>query len=210
MGNLNMRELCFLMIICALTACTAAGCKKGLKQNPPSPAVQEQTVSAKVSVDTGDVQDAVAEQYDEAVISINGDFMDKAISTSTLMDAAGYDEYKIASFSQLDNSAFKFYKVSELEIYDDILSVLILASSENKNVCWLVNYDKDKNYISSLIVGYDEMTGNSAGVSSVINPYKKPCIIKQESYTSDSKELVKTELLSSGHFNEISRVDVGK
>jgi len=60
------------------------------------------------------------------------------------------------------------------------------------------------------MVGYDEFTENTAGVSSVINTSKKPCIIEQESYSADSRELVKTELLPSGHFNEISRVDVAK
>jgi len=151
MDNLNIRKLCFLAIICALALCTAAGCKRGLKRGTgtPSPAAQEQTAPAKISVDTDtaqkqDVSEAAAKQYDESVIRVNGDFMDKSVSTSTLIDVAAYDEYKIASFSKPDNSAFKFYKISELKFYEDILSVLIIAASENKNVCWLVNYDKDK------------------------------------------------------------------
>ncbi|MCL2144804.1 MAG: hypothetical protein FWH43_04855 [Endomicrobia bacterium] len=201
-----------LFLIAAFAVCWfAAGC--GDKE-----AGREETVVRETNV----IESAPGEEINEVIVYgnddpdedadkmfINSEFMANALEDSMQLDPKDIDFYQIPLFSKLDKKAFKYYMVSDVRIFGDISSLLILAASERENVCWLVNYDKNNRYIASLRVGYDELADGANGTDSVINLKGAPYYIELTNYALQSKENVKTEILASGKFNEISRMDAG-
>jgi hypothetical protein len=151
----------------------------------------------------------IDDMRDGLKLVINSEFMEEASEGSLQLDSKDSKFYQIAAFSALNKSDFKYHIVSETAIFDNISSLLILAASARENVCWFVNYDRKNNkYIASLNVGYSGLGNDSKSINSVIYLKAAPYYIDTTIRSPESEETVKTEMFSSGKFNEVSRIAI--
>jgi hypothetical protein len=202
-----------LFFVAALVVCgLVAAC--GEKEVERKESVDVKETTAVESVPGEEIKEVLVDAQGEPVedntkIFINSEFMMKALEDSMQLDSKDFDFYQVSSFSNLDKNKFKYYIVSNVQIFDDISSLLILAASEHENVCWLVNYDKNNRHIAALTIGYDEWSENANAIDSVINTKGAPYYIEIANRSLDLKEIIKMEVLASGKFNEISRTNAG-
>ncbi len=118
-----------------------------------------------------------------------------------------YGEYGITSLNPLgmaesfvyDNMDVSFSIISEIELYDNIRSLIIRGDTEHTLGIWLVNYDNNHEYIDSYPVGYDEWAESASWTTSVIHIQSEP-YIEQESVSWEDKENSSIEILQSGKF----------
>lgn len=72
-----------------------------------------------------------------------------------------FDKYRLKNFSRLQEGQrqFKYYLLEDLQLNSSFSSLLIAEYYESEQACWLVNYDKSGNIISSLEIFYDNAEG---------------------------------------------------
>ncbi|MCL1971914.1 MAG: hypothetical protein FWG57_02860 [Endomicrobia bacterium] len=208
-----MERVLFFVMVFAVCGFTVGCGEKAAKQNEISAVRETAAVESAPGEEIREVRiNDIGNMplQDNSKLAVNSEFMMKVLEDGMQLDSKDFDFYQIASFSNHDRKEFKYYMGSYVQIFDDISSLLILAASEHEHICRLVNYDKNNKYIASLIVGYDEWADSSNGIDSVINLKGAPYYIELTSRSAETKEIIKTEVLASGKFNEISRMNVGQ
>jgi len=207
-----MKRVLFFVMAFAVCGFTAGCGEKTAKQEKISGVRENAAIESAPGEEISEIiindADNMPSQ-DKLKLVVNSEFMMKVLEDSMQLDSKDFDFYQISSFSNHNKKKFKYYMCPYVQTFDDISSLLILGASEHENVCWLVNYDKGNKYIASLIVGYDELAGSANGIDSVINLKGAPYYIELTNRSSESKEIVKTEILASGKFKEISRMNAG-
>lgn len=201
-----------LLFVAAFVMCIfVSGCKGGEDDVRHTDTAENIPAAVIESAPGEDIQQTIVnEEADrDGKIFIDADFFVEALEESMELDSKDYEFYNISSFSNLNSKTHKFFMVSDVQIYKDISSLLILALSDKESACWLVNYGKNNKYISALTVGHTGPDKKSIKTESVINTKRAPYYIDITNSSPESKESIKVEILPTGQFNEISRINAG-
>ncbi|MDR0468101.1 MAG: hypothetical protein LBG67_04545 [Campylobacteraceae bacterium] len=155
-------------------------------------------------------------------ITVDYDYFEAKTGTKNIYHFDNeYSKYGIYQISTLgmtsddyflyDNMDYSFSIITEIKLYDNILSLIIRGDTEHSLGVWLVNYDKNKieegfyKYIDSYPIGYDEWAEGASWIKSVIYLQPEP-YIEQESASWEEKENSKVEILKSGKFKVIQTI----
>lgn len=142
------------------------------------------------------------------IITIDYSYFDEKKGIKKIYyDANEYRGYGIPLLNPLgmaekfvsDDADISFSIVSEIELYDNIQSLVIRGDAEYSLGIWLVNYDSNHKYIDSYPVGYDEWLESADWITSVIYTSPTPHI-EQLSVSWEDKENSRIEILQSGKF----------
>ena len=192
-----MRKL-ILPILCSLLL---AACV-----NSPKKATQNTTTNTEVC--DLEPNERVSEATVEKITVDRSYFETHKGATQIQHDDSEYDKYGITSLNHLgmaksfvyDNMEVAFSIISEIELYDNIHSLIIRGETEHTLGIWLVNYDTSHKYIDSYQIGYDEWAESASWKTSVIHIQPEP-YIEQEYVNWEDKENSNIEILKSGKFN---------
>lgn len=113
---------------------------------------------------------------------------------------------------EYDDTDISFSIISEVKLYENIISLIIQGKSEHMLGIWLVNYDKNKKisdfytYVSSYPIGYNKRAESASWITSVIHSLPEP-YIEQESVDLGIKKNSKIKMLQSGKFEVTETVE---
>ena len=169
----------------------------------------EEEMVGKMPENKEEVQTANPPSDDANQITVDRSYFETHKGTTQIQhDDSKYDKYGITSLNCLgvaksfvyDNMEVSFSIISEIELYDNLRSLIIRGETEHTLGIWLVNYDTNHKYIDSYQIGYDEWAEGASWRTSVIHIQPEP-YIEQEYVNWEDKENSSIEILKSGKFN---------
>lgn len=219
--NKITQQLALLLLSELFIIVMGTGCKQATKTQTAEITKQSLPDTTLIMSNNSEEQSNTTNAVDTVKIVIDMDYFEtKKEGKQIEYDDVEYYKYGITSFHTLgmtsddrfvwDATHISFSIIGEVELYDNIYSLIIRGDTEYTMGIWLVNYDMNSNissntgidfykYIDSYPVGYDEWAEGASIRKSII--YILPeSYIEQEYIHWEDLEDSKIEILKSGKF----------
>jgi hypothetical protein len=200
---MSVCKIKYSYIICFILLCA---CKQNPKTPPPKVSETETSVQVdSVEEKTSEAQDTIAEQSKPIDITRFNAAIDQTktkplpqIETTnfdSFNEPEDYDEVDVQLFQlesiypnfHKDTHNFKAISKYKLAISEAFHSVVItIQKGDNEMETILINYDKDGQIISHIVVAYDEIAEGMSQIVSRINNYE---IIKHNIFWAEKKQI---------------------